>query len=163
MRTIQRETPMADGTFSTFTDDDGSRICDFLEPPTPFPAGRYVVKPYLGSKHPYAVPCYQNIPGHTVIEQHPGNDELDTADCQLPGSDRGKLVIGARALDAVLHSRETFVALMHRYGFTDYALDATGAITTTLTTPAALAAWILAHPACAEWTIDVLDAVPAAA
>lgn len=162
--TVQREPSLADCTYSVLTDAAGVRVCDLLEPATPFPAGRFPVVPYLSPEHGYVVPRYINIPGHTFIEQHPGNVPPDTKDCQLPGDARGPLEKnGVSYPHAVLNSRATFVKLMHFYGFTDYAVDPdTASIRTALTTPAALRAWLAAHPECAQWFITVLDAAPVA-
>ena len=157
---IQREPSLADCTYSKQYDATYQYVCDLLEPSAPFaPALGLHAGPYLSPKHGYVVPCYRDIPGHSFIEQHPGNDEFDTEDCQLPGTDRGHLVVGGQSLDAVLHSRQTFVTLMHTYGFTDYSLGVDGQVLTDLTTQAALDAWVAAHPRCAGWTVDVLPPV----
>lgn len=164
MKTIQRERPKADCTFSTFFNDDGSQICFLLEPPTPFPAGTYEIAPFLSPKHGYVVPCYQAIPGHTFVEQHPGNDERDTEDCQLPGDERGTLVIEGETYDAVLHSRETFCKMMREvYGFPDYRVGPDGKVQTALVSASALHAFLVEHPNAGRATIHVLDAVPVAA
>jgi len=49
------------------------------------------------------VPLLGNVPGHAYVEIHPGNFEIDTHDCLLPG-----LTFG---LDAVYNSRDAFELL----------------------------------------------------
>lgn len=160
---VQRETPTDDCTFSEYRDADGTRICDLLEPAVPFPAGRFQVIPYLSPEHGYVVPRYINIPGHTYIEQHPGNASIDTKDCQLPGDSRGPVDLTRNGVTThyphgVLNSRKMFVALMQRYGFPDYSVDDTGKIRTALTTPEAVRAFLKANPTAGMFTVDVRNA-----
>jgi hypothetical protein len=46
------------------------------------------------------VPLLGGVPGHSYVEIHPGNFQVDTHDCLLPGLYRG--------LDSVSNSRDAF-------------------------------------------------------
>jgi hypothetical protein len=59
-----------------------------LEPPQGpklITAGTYHVKKGYSPKHGRIVPILQDVPGHTMIEMHIGNDAEDTLGCILVG------------------------------------------------------------------------------
>lgn len=86
---------------------DDERQCYTLELPGTecIPPGTYPIVLYQSPTHGL-VPLLQNVPGHSMIEIHPGNDEADTKGCILPGTTYSD--------DWVSNSREAFFALFHR-------------------------------------------------
>ncbi len=52
---------------------------------TAIPYGRYKVVPYYSPKHGRYVPMLLGVKGFTYVEIHPGNTEVDTRACLLPG------------------------------------------------------------------------------
>ena len=154
MPILQRDPGLPDATFGTWTDDDGNFMFYTLEPPNPQPAGKRHVSLRWSQKHSMGVPGFEDVPGHTDIEFHPGNDENDTLDCVLPGDKKGKV----NGLDAVLNSRAVFVKFMNDQGCPDYHLDGNGKIVTSLNTEDAVNAFKAANPDACNFFIDIRDA-----
>jgi hypothetical protein len=96
-----------------FINDNILRECFTLEPTTrvgkdprgivAIPDGRFEVTLYQSSHFKMIVPILNNIPGHKIVEIHPGDFPTDTHDCVLVGSERGE--------DRVFSSRSAFYAL----------------------------------------------------
>lgn len=72
----------------------------------PMPAGTYPVKLQPSPRFQTVTPHLQNVPGHTLIEVHPGNDAADTEDCVLVGDTE------TPAQDWIGSSRDAFNRLM---------------------------------------------------
>jgi hypothetical protein len=81
---------------------NGVHECFTLEPANPIPADSYLIAFYLSPKHDYYVPLLQDVPGHTMIEIHPGDFPKDTLDCILVGQNRGPDYVG-NSLLAFIH------------------------------------------------------------
>lgn len=64
-----------------------------LEPPNPLPAGEYEVWLRWSAKNDRWVLAIMNVPGHTDIEAHIGNEPKDTRDCLLVGAARDTDII----------------------------------------------------------------------
>jgi hypothetical protein len=99
-----------------YVDEETQRTCYILEPTTragkdprgivAIPEGRYEITRYNSPRFGMNVPILQNVPGHSYVEIHPGNTEIDTHDCLLPG-----LIMFT---DGVGESRDAFNILFQR-------------------------------------------------
>lgn len=76
---------------------DGKVMFYGLEPPSPLPAGEYECWLRWSAKNDKWVIAIMNVPGHTDIEAHVGNEPKDTKDCLLVGMER--------TIDTVLSSQ----------------------------------------------------------
>lgn len=72
----------------------------------PMPAGTYPVTLETSPRFQMVTPHLQNVPGHSFIEIHPGNDAKDTEDCVLVGDTE------TPAQDWIGSSRDAFQKLM---------------------------------------------------
>ncbi|GAB3919434.1 DUF5675 family protein [Larkinella terrae] len=70
---------------------------------TAIPNGRYEIAVNFSNKFKKFLPLLVNVPGFDGIRIHPGNSEVDSLGCLLPGTERQK--------DRVLNSRKAFSAL----------------------------------------------------
>ena len=96
-----------------FIDQIVDPLCYILEPTTrigkdpcgivAIQEGRYEITLYNSPRFQMRVPILQNVPGHSYVEIHPGNFQIDTHDCLLPGTTYG--------LDYVGNSREAYEKL----------------------------------------------------
>jgi hypothetical protein len=57
---------------------------------TAIPTGRYRVRRTWSPKYGRLMMLVEDVPGFSGIRVHPGNDELDTAGCLLPGISRNE-------------------------------------------------------------------------
>lgn len=92
---------------------DGEPFCDTLEPLKPIPAGTYLITLTVSGKAmrgelwtprlDYKLPELEDVPGHTEIRLHAGNDANDTEDCILVGTwTGGEDINGSRVVLASL-------------------------------------------------------------
>lgn len=96
--------------------------CYILEPTTrvgadprgilAIPEGRYEITMYDSPRFGMRVPLLNNIPGHNYVEIHPGNTQIDTHDCLLPGM--------RKDIDTVFNSRSAFGLIVPQI---DHALN----------------------------------------
>ena len=69
---------------------------------TAIPAGRYEIVIDMSTRFGKLMPHLLDVPGFSGIRIHPGNTEVDTEGCLLPGTDIGPAKV------SVLHSRDAF-------------------------------------------------------
>jgi hypothetical protein len=113
-----------------FIDPTTQSLCYLLEPTVrvgadprgivAIPEGRYEITLYNSPKFGRVVPILQNVPGHNYIEIHPGNFQMDTRDCLLPGLIYGLDYVGQSdlAFDKIfplineeLNTRQVFITI----------------------------------------------------
>lgn len=110
----------------TLCEDDGTVVAQTCEEGDAgqqkrFPPGKYLVNLRYSPKHGYAVPGIRGVPHYPNAEIHPGNSVLDTEGCVLVGASRGPVECqDGVTRDGVLTSRDTFKALMQRWGWGAY-------------------------------------------
>ncbi len=85
--TLQRE---PSGTNSTMGELflNGTHECWTLELPQPIPAGKYRVTPYESPGLHRTTLLLHDVPEHTWIEIHNGNNATDTKNCILVGTSK---------------------------------------------------------------------------
>jgi Family of unknown function (DUF5675) len=64
---------------------------------TAIPTGIYEMVFNYSAKFKKELPLLLNVPGFTGIRWHPGNTEVDTEGCQLPGKEGKKMVTNSVA------------------------------------------------------------------
>lgn len=113
-----------------FIDGSPTSICYFLEPTcragadprgiVAIPEGRYEITLYDSPRFKMKVPLLGNVPGHSYVEIHPGNFEIDTHDCLLPGITYGLDYVGASRdafdklfplIDAELNTKQVWITI----------------------------------------------------
>ena len=113
-----------------FIDQNPVSICYFLEPTTrvgadprgivAIPEGRYEITLYDSPLFKMKVPLLGNVPGHEYVEIHPGNFEIYTHDCLLPGITFGLDYVGASRdaldklfplIDQELNTKQVFITI----------------------------------------------------
>jgi hypothetical protein len=105
---------LIDGVFEAFILEDVDRGLDSSMPveeimqkkvkgKTCIPTGTYTVKITMSNRFKQMMPLLLNVPGYAGIRMHPGNTDLDTEGCLLPGE--------SRAIDKVLNSRKAYAKI----------------------------------------------------
>ena len=87
---------------------------------TAIPTGRYEIAINFSNKFNKMLPLLLDVPAFEGIRIHPGNDELDTSGCLLPGKDKGtNQVSSSRAafktlfdkIQSALHHEKVFITV----------------------------------------------------
>lgn len=113
-----------------FIDQIKEVFCYIMEPTTragkdprgivAIPEGRYELTLYDSPRFKMKVPLLGNVPGHSYVEIHPGNFEIDTHDCLLPGITYGLDYVGASRdafdklfplIDKELNTKQVFITV----------------------------------------------------
>lgn len=123
--TLKRDVIAADGAYGVFAADDGSTDYQTLERAfatgpggayTPaIPAGVYTCQRRLSPHFDYDVFEVLNVPGHSYIEIHRANTQLDLEGCIGLGLRRGYMM----GFHAILDSRVAFERFMELMEGTD--------------------------------------------
>lgn len=113
-----------------YIDQNPEMICYFLEPTiragkdprgiVAIPEGRYEITLYDSPKFQMKVPILGGVPGHSYVEIHPGNFQIDTHDCLLPGLTFGLDYVGSSRdayeklfplIDQELNTKQVFITI----------------------------------------------------
>lgn len=111
---------LTDGRFFSYTLEDpiGPQKDDSNGP---IPCGTYPITVYFSPKFQRQVLLLHGVPGREWVEFHPGNTEIDTKGCILPGMGRGPESVNASG-----------EALRMLVGFVARALARSEAVTLTI-------------------------------
>lgn len=105
---LQREPPKPEAVFGTLS-LDAQQLCLTLEDPVELiVAGTYPIMLHYSFKFRMLLPEIMGVAGRSDILMHPGNTELDTRGCILPGNYK----VGD---DTVAESRDALGRILQRW------------------------------------------------
>lgn len=104
------------GTFGAWLDGQVA-FATGLEPVTPIiPVGAYSVSWYFSPKRQKNVYLLDNVPGHSGVEVHIGNQVVDTDGCLLVAQGYGRTYAHGKTDDGIILSTITFDLLKSKVG-----------------------------------------------